>query len=233
MAARGEPPYGQPMNLRSLCTLSQVVAQFRVFPKTGLFSVKDLKEKKYPLKVSVGVRNSNPETGVREILNAYGITYENIESWGGKMYYRPMSEGTSLMVDGVAEALFYISGMPDPSLTEISRSREVRILPISEPEVLKALAAVGFQKSAIPAAMYHFVKEDIPTVETAEILLCPADLPEELVYRVTKTIATNEDFLNSIQQAFAAITQKMMSGSGKFIPLHPGAEKFYREKGLF
>ncbi|MFC1868112.1 TAXI family TRAP transporter solute-binding subunit, partial [Thermodesulfobacteriota bacterium] len=232
IAASGGEPYGKPVAARAICATALHYAQFRVLAKTGITSVKDLIAKKYPLKFSVGPVHSNPETGVRAILSAYGITYKDIESWGGRVHFRPSSPGTAMMADGTADAIFYVSGVPDPKILELSRTRKLRMLPIAEPEVLNALEKAGLVKSAIRANTYNFVKEDIPTVQTDHLLLCRPDLPEEVVYQITKAIAMNTSYLSSVHKVFKSLTPKYMAECRRFVTLHPGAERFYREKGL-
>ncbi len=229
-ASRAEPPYERPVKTLSLFTLCPVFAQFRALAGTGLVSVRDMIEKKYPIKVIVGTVNGGPEVVARTILKAYGITYKDIESWGGKVYFQTAHQGTSLMGDGTAEAMFYVTAMPDPKIIELSRTRELRMFPISEPEILKTLESERIVKTVIPANTYNFVREDIPTVKTLSLILCRADLPDEVGYTVVKAVAENADYLMKVHKGFD-LTSKAMPECRKFIPLNPGAERFYREKG--
>jgi len=83
----------------------------------------------------------------------------------------------------------------------------------------------------IHASAYKFLKSDVPTVAARNILACKADLPDDLVYEITKALHEKNAFLSGIHVVLKGMNPGFMADLGG-IPLHPGAEKFYKEIGV-
>ena len=119
--------------------------------------------------------------------------------------------------------------VPNPNLVDLGKSRELALLPVDD-DVIKALEKSGFKRTVIPAGSYPFSEKNVPSVIDPIMILCRADLPDETVYNVTKAIVEQSAYLGTVHKMFKMITPKSRVDVG--IPLHPGAERYYREKGF-
>jgi TRAP transporter TAXI family solute receptor len=201
-----------------------------VNPGTGLTSIPDMIKKRYPLKVSVGRKYSDPQIAVEMTLKAHGLTFKEIDSWGGKAIYVSTREGAGLLADNLADAYFHAGSLPEVFFLELSKTHELRMLPL-EKEAIKTMEDLGFERGIMPPGSYPFIKEDIPTVSMEEMVICRPGLPEEVIRTITRAIWENKDFLVTAHKLFESLSPANMASPAKFVPFHPGAERFYREKG--
>jgi TRAP transporter TAXI family solute receptor len=197
------------------------------YVKTGTMAdLKNLKQK-----FSIGKRGSGTEGSGRAILGALGIDPEK-EMTLEYLAYTPSAQA---MMDGRIAGANIPAGPPVAAITQLFAqmgAKRVRVLDFSEAE----LAALRkeypiWNRYVIPANTYPGVDKPINTVAQPNFLACRPDLPEETVYRITKTIYENLPFLHNIHKATMAMDLKRAT-VGLPVPLHPGAEKYYREAGV-
>lgn len=231
MAWKGLGPYKNKAkkNLRSVSMLWQNVEQFTIFSdlaKTG--NIKDIKNL-YGKKFGIGGRNSGSRVSSENILLGLGINPE-------KLNVQYTSYGSS--ADGMKDRK--ISGMNTPAGTPTSAvtssfatlDNEITVLNFSDEDIktLQKKYAV-WTRFVIPANTYPSQKKAINTIAQPNILVVTEDTPEEVVYLLTKTIYENLTFLNSVHAATKAMDiNKAIDGMP--MPLHPGAVRYYKEKGI-
>ncbi|MBZ4652847.1 MAG: transporter solute receptor, family [Peptococcaceae bacterium] len=213
---------GAVKNLRGLASLYPNYVQVVTLAKTGIKSINDLKGKR----VGVGAPGSGTEVNARQILEAYGITYKDI-----KPDYLSYAEAIEQMKNGAVDAAFLTSGLPNSNILDLCTTQDVRIVPI-EPQMVEKLAEkYPFYTSVpIPGGTYDD-KEDVPTAAVTTILVVREDMKEDLVYNMTKTIFENLDVIVSTHSAAKDIKLEKIK-KGMPIPFHPGAEKYFKEKGI-
>ena len=231
-ALAGEYPYSQKLeNIRGITRVYPDSAyHFVVTAESGLTSIEDIKRKKYPLRLSVMYRGSLMETSSKVLLEAYGITYEDIESWGGKVYFRALAATLELMKDGRLDAIGYTVQYPETQLNEASLTQDFRVLPLSDEAIEYVNRKLGTYATKIPAGTYRFAAADIPTFADVCVLIAYGRMPEEQAYRITRALYKNLDYLHSVHKALSRLEAADMPRMN--LPLHPGAERFYREAGL-
>ena len=231
LALAGEYPYRKRLkNLRGISRIYPDSAfHFLVTEKTGLTSLEQIKQKKYPLRISVIYRGSLMEIASKTTLEAYGITYEDIESWGGRVYFRALAPSMELMKDGRLDAISISVQFPETNMSEASLTQGFRLLPLSEEAIAYVNQKLGTYKSKIPAGTYRFANTDIPTFSDVCILIANAGMKEEQAYRVTRALFQNLDYLHTVHKALARLNAADMPRLD--LPLHPGAARFYRETG--
>lgn len=210
-------------NLRALTGLYPNYVQLVTTERTGIKKFTDLKGKK----VGVGAPNSGVELNTRMMYEAHGMTYED-----SKIDYLNYGEAIDQMKNGIVDAVFVTSGIPNATIMELGTSAKIVLVPI-EGEGLKNLQEKYpfFVEAIIPQDTYDTAKE-ITTATVRNIMLVRKELPEDLVYDITKGIFEN---VSSIKSSHATLKNHFSienSQRGVQIPLHDGAKKYYMEKKI-
>lgn len=233
-ARKGEAPYDKPYpKIRPfLKGFGMTQAQFAIAQDTGINSIEEAVEKKYPLRVGVLPPGSSDEYVFKRILEYYGVTYNTIRKWGGGVYLVGYSDQVSLFKDRHINAVFQNIAVPSPSIMEAKIYRPLRVLSLSK-ELLDYLHEdYAFDESVIPVGTYggEVVKQQITTTAMYQTLMAHADVPEEAIYKITKALCENVDKVYAVHHGCRIFDPKTackdLGG-----PLHPGAERYYREKG--
>lgn len=194
-------------------------------------SLKDVKDKKVPIKIVTQPVGSLGESGSRLLLDAYGLTEDDITGAGGSITHTSTEVIASDMKDGRANVLMQATSVGHPAVTDISISTDIKFLNY-EDEIIKKLEEYGFNEAILPAGSFKGQDEDVKMVGMSTILIANANLPDEVAYSITKAIIENAEQLRqnhgSMKSFDPAGSLKKTGG----IPLHPGAEQYYREAGL-
>lgn len=209
-------------NLRGIMTVYPNLLQMVVKADSGIESYVDLKGKK----VVVGQPGSSSMLNLELVLNEYGLSIDDLNA-----QYSGFGEGIDLLKDGQVEATLVDVGVPAPAIIDIATQHHINILSIDE-EVIESIAekyAYFSNKVVIPAGTYNNQDEDIITAGVKVMLATRADLSEELVYNMTKTIFEEKETIANIHSSGENINidEALESMS---IPLHPGAQKYIEEQ---
>ena len=211
---------------------------FFVLTNTGFTSVKDVIDKKYPLKVGYSAPIHDPL--FKRIIEFYGATWENIKSWGGGLVNVSFGapEGPSMMSAGKINAGFAWTGVPNAPFLEGAASINWRQLPLAEEDqLLKKLNEIGFFRVVIPAKTYPWLKKDLVTVAQTEWLSAiPGTLLKDsnIIYWVTKGVWNQRKYLISGFGEFSHVLDPNFISDGLKLltnPAHPEALRFYKEQG--
>ena len=207
--------------LRAIAAIYPNVIQIASLEDTGATTVADLKGKS----LSVGAAKSGTELNARAIFGASGMSYEDL----GKLEYLPFAESVELMKNRQLDATLQSSGLGNAALKDLSTSQPIRFLSVPA-DVAESLGA-PYITSTIPAGTYEGQTEDVPTVAVVNFLVTHEDVSEETAYQMTKLLFENLDTLKAAHSAAGGIS---LEGAvkGSPIPMHPGAERYYKEQGL-
>ncbi len=231
-AYKGEGPYkGKPYkDFRSITMLWENVEHFpllKKYVKKG--NIEDLKN--LGKKFSIGKRGSGTEGSGRTLLKIMGVDVDKdvvLEFLG----YTPSAQA---MMDGRIAGANIPAGPPAAAITQLYAqlgSDDVTVLEFTDEQVAKIQKEYPiWNRYVIPAETYPSQEKDINTISQPNFLACRADLPDDVVYLMTKTIYENLPFLNQIHKATKAMSLERAT-KGLPAPLHPGAVKFYREVGI-
>ena len=229
-AERNMEPFedGRP-NVKTLANVMPFEFQFVVLEGTGLTSFEQLKEEQYPLRLNPGEEGYSGELATRRVLEAHGITYEDIEEWGGEIVFVPYSEGVTLMRDGHIDAFSALSSSPTPTITEIAITRDLNLLPLSEEVQVGLFEEYGYAYGDIPAESYEFLDEDVPGIISPMVLIARSDVPNEQVKFMLDLIYSEEGVsrLASVHERFTDLN--IEDGQEFLFQIHPGAVEFYEE----
>lgn len=234
MAYEGTGPFeGKPMkNLRILATLyDDVYMQFVIRKETGITSFEDIKRLQYPLKINFNTKGSFMHLEAEEVLKTYGITVEDIESWGGKVGYMSTGDSLDQMRDGIIDAYSTCTQVPLSNFVDAALTMDLNILPVSDDVINEVSKALYTRKGVIPSGTYTFNDQDIPTLQSECVLFVNGDLPEDELYDIAKALSDNLEYLKGIHSSLKDLTLKELATIEGTVPLAPGAEKFYKEKG--
>ncbi len=211
-------------NIRGVCSLYPEHVQIQARKEANIKNVADLKGKR----VAVGPLGSGTEQNAIQILEAYGLKFEDL----GKVERLTASESSDYLKDGRIDAAFYTVGVGASAIVDTAISVDTVIVPI-EAEKAKALAQKYpfYSEDKVPAGVYKGTDKDVPTVAVLAILVARAEMDSDMAYRITKAMFEN---LKTIETAHAKGKEVKLETAlkGMPIPLHPGAEKFFKEKGL-
>ncbi|TSA00773.1 MAG: TAXI family TRAP transporter solute-binding subunit [Deltaproteobacteria bacterium] len=211
-------------NLRVIANIYANTIQIVARKESGVTKLTDLKGKK----VSVGAPGSGTEINARQIFAAAGMSYKDF----GRTDYLSFSESADQMKNRAIDVTLMSSGLPNPGILDIATTQDITVVPI-EGELLKVLdkETPFFVPAVIPKGTYRGQDHDVSSVGIPNFLIVRADLDDKTVYEITKAMFENLDRL--VQAHAAAKGIKLENATkGLPVPLHPGAEKYYREKGL-
>ncbi len=215
---------GHPVkDLRGIGTLYPEPVQIVVRADSNIKSLKDLVGKR----VVVGAAGSGCAQTAERVLKAAGI-WNKINK-----IYQTFEEAAQSLVLGQVDAEFTVIAFPAPAISMIAVKVPVRLIPVPD-SVIDKLHKQGYPfyvKVVIPKGTYNGMEEDTPTIAVKSTLVVDKDLPDNVVYELTKVFFTSIDDLAKAHQVAKQI--KMSKAfEGLMIPLHPGAIKFYEEHGL-
>ncbi|MFD1610170.1 TAXI family TRAP transporter solute-binding subunit [Oceanobacillus luteolus] len=232
-AYRGVEPYDQAFeNIRAVSVVIPAnYYQFFVRKDVPYDSLHDIVENQIPIRLAVNQKGSDAELITRETFHHFGITYENIISWGGSVDYLSGSKAFEMMADGRIDAAGNAESAPSGNIIEASTTIDLKMVSLDKETIETVSEKLGMEPNTIPAGTYDFQKEDIDTVSTPAILIVHKDVSDEEVYAVTKSIYNNLNYLQTVHDEFKELTEESMINVGE-LPLHPGAEKFYKDIGI-
>jgi len=220
-----KPIFDKPIpNIRGVTSLYPEHCQIHARKDANVKSVKDLKGKR----VAVGPLGSGTEQNAIQILEAYGLKFEDL----GRVERLSAAESADFLKDGRIDAAFYTTGVGASAIVEPAMMIETVIVPVdgSEADML-VKKYLFYSKDKVPGGIYKGIDKDVPTVAVLAILVAKAELEEDIVYRIIKAMFEN---IKTIEGAHAKGKEVKLEKAleGMPIRLHPGAAKFYKEKGI-
>lgn len=208
-------------NLRALGALYPETVQLVSQP--GIKSFSDLKGKS----ISSGSPGSGQWQLLGDLLAAYGMERDDV-----KEDYSSFSQSAEKIKDGNLNASLITAGSPTSSIVELSNSHAVNIIPLTGAPIDKLRESQPYYaKTILPAGTYKGIDKDVETIAVRAIWGTHAGLSDDVAYAVTKALYENTDTLAKVHVKGKEITLQTALESIS-IPLHPGAERYYREKGL-
>ncbi|HVO90498.1 MAG TPA: TAXI family TRAP transporter solute-binding subunit [Casimicrobiaceae bacterium] len=208
--------------LRGIAAIYPNYIQIVARADSGIKTLADLKGKR----VSVGAPKSGTELNARAIFAAAGITYKDL----GKVEYLPFGESVELMKNRQLDVTLQSAGLGVSALRDLAVSVDIVVVPIP-PEVVKKTNDPAYLPTMIPANTYKGQTADVPAAAVQNFLVTHDGVSNDTVYAMTKALWTNLDQLVAAHSAAKAIDLKRAL-EGMPVPLHPGAQKYYKEVGV-
>ena len=208
--------------LRAMMRLWPNYVQLVTVKSTGIKSVEDLRGKK----VGVGAPNSGVELNARMIFEAYGMTYAD-----AKVDYLSYGEAIDQMKNGLCDAAFVTSGLPNSTVSELAFSYDMVIVPIDGAGRDNLIEKYPFfAPSTIPAGTYNN-KEDVESVFVYNIMLVSNSLSDDMVYDILDCVFENVDAIKASHNTANKNIDISFGVTDLKIPLHDGAARWWKEHG--
>lgn len=223
-AAKGDEEMGfaKPLDkLRTMAAIYPNYIQIVASRDSGIKTLADLKGKR----VSVGAPKSGTEVNARTVFGAAGLTYDDMS-----VQYLPFGESVELMKNRQLDATLQSAGLGVASIRDLASSVPITVVSVPEALVDK-IDDPAFIAATIPAGTYDGQTEAVPTVAINNYLVTREGVADDEVYALTKAMFDNLDDLVAAHAAAKAISLEKAAQNPP-VPLHPGAERFYREKGV-
>jgi len=208
--------------LRAIAAIYPNYIQIVARADAGIKTLADLKGKR----ISVGAPKSGTELNARTIFAAAGMSYKDF----AKVEYLPFGESVELMKNRQLDVTLQSAGLGVSALRDLATSVEITVVPIP-PDVVKKTNDPAYLPATIPATTYRGQTTDVPAASVQNYLVTSDAVSVETVYAITKALWTDLDQLVAAHSAAKAIELKNAL-AGLPVPLHPGAEKYYKEVGV-
>jgi uncharacterized protein len=207
--------------LRGIAAIYPNYVQIVASQESGIKTLADLKGKS----LSVGAPKSGTELNARAILGAAGMSYDDL----GKTEYLPFAESVELMKNRQLDATLQSAGLGVASIRDLAVSIPIQVVAVPADIVEKV--GTPYLPGTIPAGTYEGQGEDVATATVGNFLVTHADVPEETVYQMTKLVYDNLPTLVAAHAAAKGIKAEEAL-TGMPVPLHPGAERYFKEAGI-
>jgi TRAP transporter TAXI family solute receptor len=224
-AWKGDEEAGFKTPLKKLRTIGGIYSnyiQIVASADSGIKTLADLKGKR----ISVGAAKSGTELNARAILKAAGLSYSDFS----KVEYLPFGESVELMKNRQLDVTLQSAGLGVAAIRDLATAVKIVVVAVP-PEVVAKVNDAAYLPATIPANTYTGQTADVKTVAIKNFLVTHEGVPTETVYLMTKSMFENLDQLSAAHNAAKAIS-KEDAPRGVPVPLHAGAEKYYREAGL-
>jgi TRAP transporter TAXI family solute receptor len=208
--------------LRGIAAIYRNYVQIVVSVDSGIKTLVDLKGKR----VSVGPKQSGTELNARAIFGAAGVSYNDF----ARTDYLPFGQSAKLIERSNLDATLQSAGLGVDSIRQLATSVPIKLLKIPKDVVVK-IGDPTFVPAVIPVRTYEGQTEDIETAAIVNFLVTREGLSADTVYAMTKAVFGNLNQLVQTHPAAGGISLRDAT-TGMPLPLHPGAERYYREMGV-
>jgi len=234
---------GKPVkNIRGIASLYPETIQIVARADSGITNIMDIKGKR----LVPGDRGSGTEVDTLNVLSALDLHYDDFSS----VDWLSFAGASQRLKDKQADLTFVTAGWPTSSVTELATTSDIVLIPLDDATINKLLKMFPFYaKVVIPAGTYKGVDVDTPAITTMAQWVVDAKVPSSVVYNLTKALWEGGTFVlrkkgeKAAEAPSGAVLMAKAHAKGKdvtletaldgmAIPLHPGAEKYYKEKGL-
>jgi TRAP transporter TAXI family solute receptor len=224
LAWEGDKEAGFPGKLDRLRAIAAIYPNYVQVVATADSGIKTLADFKGH-SLSVGAAKSGTELNARAIFAAAGLSYGDL----GRTEYLPFGESVELMKNRQLDATLQSAGLGVSSIRDLAAA--VPITVVAVPAGIVAKIGAPYVAATIPAGTYQGQVADVPTAAIGNILVTRSDLDDETVYRMTRALFEHLPDMVAAHAAAAAIRLEDAT-RGLPIPLHPGAERYFKEKGI-
>lgn len=208
--------------LRGIACLYEETLQI-VTCDENIKTIADLKGKT----VCVGDEGSGVEVNARQILEVYGITFDDIN-----VVNASFDAAADSLKSGAIDAAFIIAGAPTKAVTDLAQDTKIRLVALDDEHISALQTKYRFYaKTSLPADTYPGFSEDVTTVSVKAVLAASERMPKGQVYELLSAFFESNELLSSSHKGLEGLTEQV-AAEGISIPLHKGAEEYYKEKGI-
>jgi len=219
---------GKQSNIRFFANLYPGVLQTAVPAKSKIRSYKDLANKR----LSPGKLTFSGNIAFEKLLGLYGLTYASVKKAGGIIHRVGYKDSVALMKDGHIDAFVGLTTAPNSSYIALDFSPGIRFLSVESAIADKYVKQnPGFIKTTLRKGTYKGVTADVPTIAAPTVIIVNKGVSNSIVYQMAKTLWDGHGALVKVNKYWTNVSLKE-AVTGAAVPIHPGALRFYREKGV-
>lgn len=208
--------------LRTIAAIYPNYIQIVASADSGIKTLADLKGKR----ISVGAPKSGTELNARAVLGAAGLSYKDFS----KVEYLGFGESVDLMKNRQIDVTLQSAGLGVASIRDLANSIDIVVVPVPA-DVVKKIGDPAYIATEIPAGTYKGQDANVQAAAVGNYFVTTSKVSDDLVYKMTKAMVEGLDQLHASHAAAKGMTKETMAKDLP-IPLHPGAEKYYKEAGL-
>ncbi len=217
----------------SMTNVSAVNFMTKAFMKKyGVSTIEEVIEKKIPIRIGCSPKGSMDERVVNMMLEHLGVTYDDIKSWGGDVIHGGGGDLSALVRDGKLDFMLDHTSAQSSTMTEIAMTCDIQFTQWGE-DLLKYFETQGFERIKVPANSWKGQDKEIINAGTPDCIFVAADMSDEAAYALAKGICEKRDYLVNQYSSLEPFDPKTCWKPEKVgnVPLHPGAEKYFKEMG--
>ena len=213
---------GKIQDIRNVAAIFPYASHLVVNADSKIDNIEDLRGKK----VSPGAKGLSSDLEFQRLLNLYGMSYDDL-----KVQFLSFDDAAQQFTDGHLDCLaFMVTPPPFAPIINVASQRNIKLLSIPEDKIAELDKFQGIDSYTIPANIYQGVDYPVKGITARGHIFVREDMPEDIVYNITKTIAENFDRYGDVISNMKYLTQEELAADVG-IPFHPGALKYYKEKG--
>ncbi|MSQ63813.1 MAG: TAXI family TRAP transporter solute-binding subunit [Betaproteobacteria bacterium] len=241
LANEGKSPYSAPLKGKfSFAMMLYNVQYIHVLmtkawaDANGIKSFADIAAKKPRLRLAIN-RPDNPQTtigGPYEMMKAHGFTIDDIQKWGGSYVLGNSTIGLNAILDDKADVFMNVRNLGDSLIKDVASKRPLMWIDDDPAKTKQAADVFNFRVGTVTKDDYPFLDKSYPTIRQWVALLVGAHTSDEMVYKYVKAIGDNQDRVQKIGGSLKGFTTAGMTENPAALPVHPGALRYYKEKGL-
>jgi hypothetical protein len=223
-AYNAQPPFKEKLTkMQAVAVLYPEIIQVVTSANSPAKSIAELKG----MKVGIGAPGSGTEANFRQLMDVYGLSKDDVNA-----QYLSFSESAEQFKDNHIDAFIVTAGIPNAAIMDISSQSSIRLINVAEDKVQQLTKKYPFLSAAkVPANTYKGLDTDTSTVAVNAVLVVSSDMKEDVVYNLTKALFDNLNELAASHAKGKELSLKT-AATGVSIPFHPGAMKYYSEKGV-
>ncbi len=209
------------------------IAQKDWAEKNGIKTIADIGTKKPKMTLGLSRRGTYySNTAAAQVFAANGFKIADVKKWGGDIAYSNTRNGIKDMTDGKIDFMFQGTIQPDPRIKRLAAARGIVWISANADTLKKVAKELGFHYVTTPKTYYPFMTKAEPSMRVDIYTMAGAHVSAETVYKMVKAIGENIDKIRAVHAAFRGFSLKQMAQKSALVEYHPGAARYYREKGL-
>ncbi len=234
-ASKGEDPYRwKHTNLRAVMGgMGTVYVHAAIDASIPARSVKDLFQKGRPLRIALPSTETSDDWIFDRILAYYHKNYKTLEKSGYRFFRGSYDQQILLLKEGKVDVVFMFLSLPAQAITAASETKPMRLLEFPD-DLSKSLASYKINPAKIPRGTYPRMtngNEAVTTASAVTTIIANRAAPDATIYAITKSICEHPDRVRKIHHSLEGFDPKL-AAAGVGLPLHSGAERYYREKKI-
>ena len=232
-AKNGTVPYRAPHDKLVSLFSTNDRCRLNIIARNGLpfKTLDEIREKKLPVNLGMSFKGTPSELYGRWVLEAYGITYDDIKKWGGSVDFSGYAAVVNAMKDKQIDITFWCGPGQPVMFQEVGLTAPISWIPVDRPDVVAKMKEKGLFATVIEGGMAGSEGTNIPCVSDQNNIFTTADVSEDLAYKITKVFVEHIDEITAANPGWAEFNVEAACKKAP-LELHPGSARYFREIGV-